>query len=60
MLIGIVADIHDAVDPLKAALAQFRELGVKQVVSLGDAFETFKRGEPGAEVALLLREHRAY
>jgi hypothetical protein len=59
MLIGIVADIHDAVEPLKAALTRFRELGVQQVVSLGDAFETFKRGEPGAEVAFLLREHRA-
>jgi len=53
MLIGIVADIHDAVDPLRAALARFRDLDVEQVVSLGDAFETFKRGEPGADVALL-------
>jgi hypothetical protein len=59
MRIGIVADIHDAVDPLRAALTRFRELDVEQVVSLGDAFETFKRGEPGAEVALLLHEHRA-
>jgi hypothetical protein len=56
MLIGILADIHDAVEPLKAALVRFRELGVQQVVSLGDAFETFRPGEPGTEVAHLLRE----
>lgn len=59
MLIGIVADIHDAVDPLKASLSRFRELGVERIVSLGDAFETFKRGDPGAVVARLLREHGA-
>ena len=59
MVIGIVADIHDSVVPLEATLARFRGLGVEQVVSLGDAFETFKRGEPGAKIALLLREHRA-
>ena len=47
MLIGILADIHDAVEPLKASLARFRELEVEQVVSLGDAFETFRPGEPG-------------
>jgi len=56
MRFGILADIHDAVTPLRAALARFREEGVEQVVSLGDAFETFKPGEAGPEVASLLRE----
>lgn len=56
MLIGILSDIHDAVDSLKTTLYKFRRLGVHQVVSLGDAFETFKPRQPGAEVARLLRE----
>ena len=56
MLIGLLADIHDAVEPLKDSLARFRELGVQQVVSLGDAFETYRPGEPGPEVARLLSE----
>jgi hypothetical protein len=56
MLVGILADIHDAVEPLKASLVRFRELGVEQVVLLGDAFETLRPGEPGPEVARLLRE----
>jgi len=59
MLIGILADIHDAVEPLKASLVRFHELGVQQVVSLGDAFETFRPSEPGTEVARLLRESGA-
>jgi len=56
VLIGIAADIHDAVDALKATLDRFREVGVQQIVSLGDTFETFKPGDPGAEVARLLRD----
>jgi len=56
MLIGILADIHDAVEPLRDSLARFRELGVQQVVSLGDAFETYRPGEPGPKVARLLSE----
>jgi len=52
--IGIVADIHDSVDALRATLDRFREAGVQKVVSLGDTFETFKKGDPGVEVARLL------
>jgi hypothetical protein len=31
--IGILADVHDAVEPHEAALVRFRELGVDQVVT---------------------------
>lgn len=55
MRIGILADIHDAVAPLEVALSRFDDLAVDQVVSLGDAFDSFKRGDPGVEVARLLR-----
>lgn len=54
MLIGIVADIHDAAARLRKALSIFDERGVARVVTVGDAFETFLPGEPGAEVAGLL------
>ena len=56
MRIGIVADIHDAVNPLKRALTLLRQHGVEQVVTLGDAFETYLPHEPGADVAALLDE----
>ena len=56
MLIGIVTDIHDAVRPLRAALSALRQSGVEQVVTLGDAFDSYRGGEPGVEVATLLRE----
>jgi metallophosphoesterase superfamily enzyme len=54
--IGIVADIHDAVDALARALRLLRERGVDQVVTLGDAFETCAPNEPGVDVARLLDE----
>jgi hypothetical protein len=56
MRIGILADIHDAVPMLRGALTALHERGVEQVVTLGDAFDSCKRGEPGVEVASLLRE----
>ena len=56
MLIGIVADIHEAVEPLRRALAEFRSRGVDQVVSLGDACDTFSRVGRAADVVALLRE----
>ncbi len=56
MRIGIVADIHDAVEPLRCALEHFAGMGVEQVVSLGDAFDSYERGDPGAEVAKLLND----
>jgi hypothetical protein len=57
--IGIVADIHEAVEPLQRALTEFRRRGVDQVVSLGDACDTFSRAGRAGEVAALLREARA-
>lgn len=56
MLIGIVADIHDAVEPLARALALLRDRGVERIVTLGDAFDSCLPGEPGAQVARLLQE----
>jgi predicted phosphodiesterase len=57
MRIGIVADIHDAVEHLTLALALLKERGAECIVTLGDAFETLEPGSPGPEVARLL--HRA-
>lgn len=54
MLIGIVADIHDAVSPLRHALSQFDRQGVDLVVTLGDAFDTYESGGRSAQVAALL------
>ena len=54
MLLGIVTDIHDKVDNLVHALSKFRHAGVERVICLGDAFNTFRPGEAGAEVCRLL------
>jgi hypothetical protein len=59
MRIGIVADVHEAIEPLERALLEFRRRGVDQVVSLGDACDTFSRMGRAAEVVALLREVRA-
>ena len=56
MRIGILADIHDAIRPLGAALVALRERGIEQVVTLGDAFDSFEVGGAGVEVARLLHE----
>ena len=56
MRIGIVSDIHDDVTTLRTALTALRREGVEQVVSLGDAFDSCKPGDPGVEVASLLHE----
>ena len=54
MRIGIVADIHDAVEALQCALAEFRSRQVDLVISLGDAGDTFSpAGRAGEVVALL-------
>src|SRR5262249_51399532 len=36
MRLGIIADIHEAVEPLERALDRFRQEGVDEVVHLGD------------------------
>jgi hypothetical protein len=56
MRIGILADIHDAVGTLRAGLTALRQGDVEHVVTLGDAFDTYQRGEPGVEVASLLNQ----
>jgi predicted phosphodiesterase len=38
MKLGILADIHESVNNLRAALDQFRNAGVEQIVVLGDVF----------------------
>ena len=55
MRIGIVADIHEAIGPLERALAEFRCRGVDQVVSLGDACDTFGSESRAGNVVALLR-----
>lgn len=59
MRIGIVADIHEAIEPLQRALAEFRCRRVDQVVSLGDACDTLLRVGRASEVVALLRGSHA-
>lgn len=40
MRLGLLADIHERVAPLRRALRLFRAQGVEQVVLLGDVFDT--------------------
>jgi Calcineurin-like phosphoesterase superfamily domain len=53
MRIGILADIHEEVDALEAAIARCRREGVDRLVTLGDIFET---GERFADAVDVLRE----
>src|SRR5262249_19917316 len=53
--IGIVADIHEAVEELRRALALFCSSGVDLVVSLGDACDTFSPVGRADEVVALLQ-----
>ena len=55
MLIGLVTDIHDHVEPLARALDLFRRRGVDQVITLGDSCEAFTRHSWAAEDVELLR-----
>jgi hypothetical protein len=59
MRIGIVADVHETIEPLRRALAEFRSRGAELVVSLGDACDTFSPVGRAGEVVALLREARA-
>lgn len=56
MRLGIVTDIHEAVEPLKRALLEFRSRQVDQVISLGDACDIFSSAGRAREVVALLRE----
>ncbi len=53
MRIGLLADIHEEVDQLEAAIARCRREGADCLVTLGDIFAT---GERFAEAVDLLRE----
>ena len=53
MRIGLLADIHEDVEGLEAAIARCRREGVDRLLTLGDIFET---GEQFAEAVDLLRE----
>ncbi len=55
MRIGIVTDIHDAVEELAAALAALAGEGVDAVVNLGDATDAFGPQHRADEVVGLLR-----
>jgi len=54
--LGLLADIHEAVEPLERALAEFRRRRVDRVVTLGDACDTFSPVGRADRVAALLRE----
>jgi predicted phosphodiesterase len=45
MRLGLLADIHEDVDMLTAAIARLRREGVDRLVVLGDVFETGRRIE---------------
>jgi len=45
MRLGLIADIHEHVEFLRAALDRFRQEQVERVVVLGDVFETGERIE---------------
>jgi predicted phosphodiesterase len=51
--LGLLTDIHEQVDPLRSALARFRQERVEQVVVIGDIFEMGERIE---ETCRLLAE----
>ncbi len=50
MKLGLLADIHEHVEYLKAALDQLGEAGVDRIVVLGDVFETGERIEETCEL----------
>lgn len=59
MLIGILADIHEEIDPLRRALDEFRRCSVDLVVTLGDACDILLTDSRAAEVVALLKEVQA-
>jgi hypothetical protein len=56
MRVGIVSDIHDAVEPLRRALRELNRRRVDRIVSLGDAFDPWLPGTIGVDIAALLSE----
>ncbi len=56
MKIGLVSDVHEAVEELAAALGELRRRGADVVVSLGDACDVFQPRSQALETVMLLRE----
>jgi predicted phosphodiesterase len=56
MLLGLVTDIHGAVEPLARALETFRTRGVDRVVTLGDTCDLYGPVDRLTGVAELLRD----
>jgi predicted phosphodiesterase len=56
MLLGLVTDIHEDVATLEWALAEFRRRHVEQVVSIGDACDTYTSQGRADEVVTLLQD----
>lgn len=50
MRLGIITDIHEAVDQLQAALQFLDAEGVDQIVTIGDLFESGERIEPTCQL----------
>jgi Icc-related predicted phosphoesterase len=59
MKLGLVADVHEHADLLKAALACFEREKVDLVVHLGDVFDLFQHHDHLEETCRLLREANA-
>ncbi|MFL5244050.1 MAG: metallophosphoesterase family protein [Gemmataceae bacterium] len=56
MRIGILADIHGAVESLEGALAEFGRCRADVVVSLGDSCDTFSAAGRSNQVVALLQK----
>jgi predicted phosphodiesterase len=50
MRLGLLADIHEAVEPLREALGLFERLGVDEVVHLGDVCRMHRRLDETVEL----------
>ena len=55
MRLGLVTDIHSRAAELARALCLFRDQGVEQVVSIGDAVDAFGHHDGAVEVVTLLK-----
>jgi hypothetical protein len=56
MRYGLVTDIHSHAALLSEALKQFRDQGVEQVVSIGDAYDAFRPRDETEDVCLQLEQ----
>jgi len=59
MRLGLVTDIHSHVAELAQAVRLFRDHGVEQVVSIGDAIDAFGHRDGAADVVRLLESSNA-